>query len=107
MFDIDESVLPEGDVTVKVEWSTLNYKDGLAITGKSPVVRRFPMIPGIDFAGTVTASSNPAWQVGDQVMWDNTATSHRGRWFDFAERRELRRATTEEVVAPALPVSAA
>jgi acrylyl-CoA reductase (NADPH) len=65
---IDESVLPEGDVTIKVEWSTLNYKDGLAITGKSPVVRRFPMIPGIDFAGTVTASSNPAWQVGDQVV---------------------------------------
>jgi len=56
---IDDSVLPEGDVTVKVEWSTLNYKDGLAITGKSPVVRRFPMVPGIDFAGTVSASSNP------------------------------------------------
>jgi acrylyl-CoA reductase (NADPH) len=65
---IDESLLPEGDVTVKVEWSTLNYKDGLAITGKSPVVRRFPMIPGIDFAGMVTATSNPAWQVGDQVV---------------------------------------
>ena len=65
---VDETVLPEGDVTVKVEWSTLNYKDGLAITGKSPVVRRFPMIPGIDFAGTVTASSNPAWKVGDQVV---------------------------------------
>jgi acrylyl-CoA reductase (NADPH) len=65
---VDESVLPEGDVTVRVEWSTLNYKDGLAITGKSPVVRRFPMVPGIDFAGTVTASSNPAWKVGDQVV---------------------------------------
>lgn len=65
---IDESVLQEGDVTVAVEWSTLNYKDGLAITGKSPVVRRFPMIPGIDFAGTVTASSNPAWNVGDKVV---------------------------------------
>ena len=65
---VDETVLPEGDVTVKVEWSTLNYKDGLAITGKSPVVRRFPMIPGIDFAGTVTASSNAAWKVGDQVV---------------------------------------
>jgi acrylyl-CoA reductase (NADPH) len=65
---VDESVLPEGDVTVQVEWSTLNYKDGLAITGKSPVVRRFPMIPGIDFAGTVTASSNAAWKVGDQVV---------------------------------------
>jgi acrylyl-CoA reductase (NADPH) len=65
---VDEAVLPEGDVTVKVEWSTLNYKDGLAITGKSPVVRRFPMIPGIDFAGMVTTSSNPAWKVGDQVV---------------------------------------
>lgn len=65
---VDEAVLPEGDVTVRVEWSTLNYKDGLAITGKSPVVRRFPMVPGIDFAGTVTASSNPAWKVGDQVV---------------------------------------
>jgi len=66
--DIDEAVLPEGDVTVQVEWSTLNYKDGLAITGKSPVVRRFPMVPGIDFAGTVTESSNPAWKVGDAVI---------------------------------------
>ncbi|MEI7430278.1 MAG: MDR family oxidoreductase [Betaproteobacteria bacterium] len=65
---IDDAVLGEGDVTVRVEWSTLNYKDGLAISGKSPVVRRFPMVPGIDFAGTVTESSNPAWQAGDQVI---------------------------------------
>lgn len=65
---IDESVLPEGDVTVQVAWSTLNYKDGLAITGKGPVVRKFPMIPGIDFAGTVTASSHPRWAVGDKVI---------------------------------------
>ncbi len=65
---VDDAVLPEGDVTVRVEWSTLNYKDGLAITGKSPVVRRFPMVPGIDFAGTVTASSNPLWKVGDHVI---------------------------------------
>ena len=65
---VDDAVLPEGDVTVRVEWSTLNYKDGLAITGKSPVARRFPMVPGIDFAGTVTASSHPAWKVGDQVV---------------------------------------
>ncbi|UCV12682.1 oxidoreductase [Dechloromonas denitrificans] len=65
---IDEAVLPDGDVTVRVEWSTLNYKDGLAITGKSPVVRRFPMIPGIDFAGTVTQSSHPDWQAGDKVI---------------------------------------
>ena len=65
---IDDNVLPEGDVTVRIEWSTLNYKDGLAITGKSPVVRRFPMVPGIDFAGTVTESSNPAWKAGDKVV---------------------------------------
>ena len=68
MQQVDDAVLPEGDVTVRVEWSTLNYKDGLAITGKSPVVRRFPMVPGIDFAGTVTASSNPDWKVGDHVV---------------------------------------
>ena len=66
--DIDEAVLPEGDVSVRIDWSTLNYKDGLAITGKSPVVRRFPMVPGIDFAGTVSASNHPMWQVGDQVI---------------------------------------
>ncbi len=65
---IDESVLPEGDVTVRIDWSTLNYKDGLAITGKSPVVRKFPMVPGIDFAGSVSQSSDPAWPVGTQVV---------------------------------------
>jgi acrylyl-CoA reductase (NADPH) len=66
--DIDDAVLPAGDVSVRVEWSTLNYKDALAITGKAPVVRRFPMVPGIDLAGTVIESSNPAWKVGDQVL---------------------------------------
>ena len=68
--DFDEKDLMEGDVTVKVEWSTINYKDGLALTGKAPVVRRFPMIPGIDLAGTVEASSSPAWKPGDQVLLD-------------------------------------
>jgi acrylyl-CoA reductase (NADPH) len=63
----DERDLMEGDVTVAVEWSTLNYKDGLALTGKAPVVRRFPMIPGIDFAGVVESSS-PAWSPGDRVI---------------------------------------
>ena len=63
----DEAELMDGDVTVRVEWSTLNYKDGLAITGKAPVVRRFPMIAGIDFAGTVEQSANPAWKAGDKV----------------------------------------
>jgi len=64
----DEAELMDGDVTVAVEWSTLNYKDGLALTGKAPVVRRFPMIAGIDFAGTVTQSSHPAWKAGDKVV---------------------------------------
>src|SRR5262249_42860979 len=59
--DFDEANLMEGDVTVRVEWSTVNYKDGLAITGKAPVVRRFPMIAGIDLAGTVESSSHPEW----------------------------------------------
>lgn len=64
----DEAELMDGDVTVGVEWSTLNYKDGLALTGKAPVVRRFPMIAGIDFAGTVEASSHPQWKAGDKVV---------------------------------------
>src|SRR5439155_12871929 len=64
----DEAELMEGDVTVAVEWSTLNYKDGLAVAGKAPVVRRFPMIAGIDFAGTVEQSSHPAWKPGDKVV---------------------------------------
>jgi acrylyl-CoA reductase (NADPH) len=66
--DFDESDLMEGDVTVRVEWSTVNYKDGLAVTGKVPVVRRFPMIAGIDFAGTVESSSHPQWKPGDRVI---------------------------------------
>jgi acrylyl-CoA reductase (NADPH) len=64
----DEANLMDGDVTVRVEYSTLNYKDGLAITGKGPVVRRFPMIPGIDFAGMVESSTNAAWKAGDKVI---------------------------------------
>jgi acrylyl-CoA reductase (NADPH) len=66
--DFDESNLMDGDVTVGVEYSTVNYKDGLAVTGKAPVVRRFPMIAGIDFAGTVETSSHPDWKPGDKVI---------------------------------------
>lgn len=65
---IDAAQLPEGDVTVRIDWSTLNYKDGLAITGKGPVVRKFPMVPGIDFAGVVSESSHPQWKAGDAVI---------------------------------------
>jgi acrylyl-CoA reductase (NADPH) len=64
----DEADLMEGDVTVHVEWSTVNYKDGLAVTGKAPVVRRFPMIAGVDLAGTVEQSSHPLWKPGDKVV---------------------------------------
>ena len=66
--DFDEKDLMEGDVTVRPEWSTINYKDGLAITGRAPVVRRFPMIAGLDFAGTVESSSHPDWKAGDKVI---------------------------------------
>lgn len=66
--DLTETELMEGDVTVAVEATTVNYKDGLAITGKAPVVRRWPLVPGIDFAGTVISSSNPDWRKGDKVI---------------------------------------
>ena len=66
--EVDEGRLPEGDVTVAVSYSSLNYKDGLAITGKGPVVRSFPMVPGIDLAGTVTQSAHPDYRPGDSVL---------------------------------------
>ena len=66
--EFSEAELMDGDVTVRVSHSTVNYKDGLAVTGKAPVVRRFPMIPGIDFAGVVESSSNPEFKAGDAVL---------------------------------------
>lgn len=66
--ELSEDELMDGDVTVAVEYTTVNYKDGLAITGKSPVVRRFPLVPGIDFAGTVMRSSHASWNEGDKVI---------------------------------------
>ncbi len=65
---IDETRLPEGDVTVDVAYSTINYKDALAITGRGPIVRRFPMVPGIDFAGVVTESRHADFAVGEPVL---------------------------------------
>jgi acrylyl-CoA reductase (NADPH) len=77
---LDDSALPEGDVTVQVDYSTLNYKDGLAITGKSPVVRKFPLTPGIDLAGTVTESQHPLFKAGDPVVLNGwgVGESHSG-----------------------------
>ena len=67
--DIDEALLPaEGDVTIAIDYSTLNYKDGLAIANRSPVVRKWPMVAGIDGAGTVESSSHPDWKPGDKVI---------------------------------------
>ena len=65
---IDETILPEGDVTINVSHSTINYKDALAITGKGPVVRKFPMVPGIDLVGTVEQSDSERFNIGDQVL---------------------------------------
>lgn len=77
---VDEAALPEGDVTVSVAWSTLNYKDGLAITGKGPVVRKFPLHAGIDFAGTVLESSHARFKPGDAVLLNGfgVGESHSG-----------------------------
>lgn len=86
--DIDDSALPEGNVTVRVAASTLNYKDGLAITGKSPVVRKFPMVPGIDLAGTVEHSSHPDWQVGDAVVLNGWGVGET-HWGGLAEKARL------------------
>jgi acrylyl-CoA reductase (NADPH) len=82
---IDEAQLPEGDVTVRVAYSTLNFKDGLAITGSSPVVRQFPMVPGIDLAGTVEVSSHPDYKVGDQVLLNGWGVGE-SHWGGLAQK---------------------
>jgi acrylyl-CoA reductase (NADPH) len=85
---VDEDQLPEGDVTVAVAYSTLNFKDGLAITGSSPVVRKFPMVPGIDLAGTVEASSHPDYKVGDQVVLNGWGVGE-NHWGGLAQKARL------------------
>lgn len=86
---LDESALPEGDVLVRVDYSTLNYKDGLAITGKAPVVRRFPMVPGIDLVGTVEKSSHPACPVGSKVILNGWGVGE-GHWGGLAQKARLK-----------------
>ncbi len=82
----DEADLMEGDVTVRVTHSTVNYKDGLAITGKAPVVRRWPMIPGIDFAGRVESSQHPGFKPGDLVVLNGwgTGETHLGAYAEIS-----------------------
>jgi acrylyl-CoA reductase (NADPH) len=78
--DVDDGFLPDGDVTVAIEYSTLNYKDGLAITNRSPVVRSWPMVAGIDGSGSVVESSSPAWKAGDAVVLNGfgVGETHKG-----------------------------
>lgn len=76
---LDESQLPEGEVLIDVRYSTVNYKDGLAISGKSPVVRKFPMVPGIDFAGTVASSRDSRFKPGDAVILNGWGVGE-GHW---------------------------
>lgn len=85
---INEEQLPEGDVTVQVNYSSINYKDGLAITGKSPVVRQFPMVPGIDLAGVVIKSSNTNYNVGDQVLLNGWGVGEK-HWGGLAQIARL------------------
>jgi len=87
--ELDEGALPEGDVTVDVAYSTLNYKDGLAITGTNPVVRRFPMVPGIDLAGTVTHSGHPEYKPGDQVVLNGWGVGE-VHWGGLAQKARLK-----------------
>lgn len=86
--EIDESQLPEGNVTVEVECSTLNFKDGLAITGSSPVVRKFPMVPGIDLAGVVSESSHADFKEGDRVVLNGWGVGET-HWGGLAQKARL------------------
>ena len=87
--DIDESQLPEGDVTVRVSHSTLNYKDGLAITGRGPVVRKFPMVPGVDLVGTVETSTHADYKAGDRVVLNGWGVGE-GHWGGLAQKTRLK-----------------
>ena len=86
--DLNENDLPEGNVTVKVLYSTLNYKDGLAITGKGPVVRSFPMVPGIDFVGEVIESSSLEFETGDKVVLNGWGVGE-SHWGGLAQKARV------------------
>jgi acrylyl-CoA reductase (NADPH) len=86
---VDEAQLPEGDVTIDVAYSTLNYKDGLAITGRSPIARKFPMVPGIDLVGTVRESSHADHSVGDMVVLNGWGVGE-GHWGGLAQVARLK-----------------
>ena len=85
---VDESELPDGDVTVDIDYSTINYKDGLAITNTSPIVRTWPMVPGVDFAGTVSASSNDSFSDGDKVVLNGWEVGEK-HWGGLAQKARV------------------
>jgi acrylyl-CoA reductase (NADPH) len=87
--DLDDAKLPDAPVTVRVEYSTVNYKDGLAITGKSPVVRRFPMVPGIDLAGIVEQSATETWRAGERVLLNGWGVGE-GHWGGFSQKARVK-----------------
>jgi acrylyl-CoA reductase (NADPH) len=96
---LDSSRLPAAEVVVDVAYSTLNYKDALAITGKAPVVRQFPMVPGIDLAGTVVSSQNPAFKTGDQVLLNGWGVGEK-HWGGLAQRAAVPAAWLQPIPAP-------
>ena len=85
---IDLSDLPEGDVQINIEYSTINYKDGLAITSKSPIMKSFPMVPGIDFSGTVENSSNPNFNIGDKVVLNGFGVGEK-HWGGYSQKASV------------------
>ena len=87
--DLDESALPEGDVTVAVSYSTINYKDALAVTGSAPIAKSYPMVPGIDFSGVVTASDNADFAVGDSVVLNGWGVGEK-HWGGFSQTARVK-----------------
>lgn len=87
--EVGDNELPEGDVTVKVDYSTVNFKDALAITDKSPIVRKWPMVPGIDFAGVVEASAHPSWKPGDRAILNGWGVGE-SHWGGLAQKARVK-----------------
>ncbi|MCB1516788.1 MAG: oxidoreductase [Hyphomicrobiaceae bacterium] len=87
--NVDEADLPEADVTIDVAYSTLNYKDALALTGSAPIVRQYPMVPGVDFAGTVSSSEHPEFKSGDQVILNGWGVGEK-HWGGLAQKARVR-----------------
>ena len=88
MGTLEDDDLPAGDVTVRVEYSTVNFKDGLAITGAIPLIQSFPMVPGIDFAGVVEASDRAEWKPGDRVVLNGWGVGER-HWGGLAGKARV------------------